>query len=50
MEERTLFENMVIKCRDEATYYFRIGNIKKGKKYEKEMKYFQSLVEECKKS
>lgn len=45
--ERTEFENMVIKCKDEAVYYYNRGNHKQGKKYEKMMKYFQKLVEEA---
>ncbi|MCQ2087682.1 MAG: hypothetical protein MJZ37_06410 [Bacilli bacterium] len=38
-------EQIIEKCKDEAIYQYKQGNIKGGKKAEKEMKYFKSLLE-----
>lgn len=39
------FEKMAEKCRDNAIYYYSKGDLNKGKKYEKDAKYFKSLTE-----
>ena len=39
-------EEMIEKCREEATKNYKDGNLKEGKKWEKEMKYFQNLLKD----
>lgn len=39
-------EEMIEKCREEATKNYKYGNLKDGKKWEKEMKYFQNLLKD----
>ena len=39
-------EEMIEKCREEATKNYKDGNLKEGKKWEKEIKYFQNLLED----
>ena len=39
-------EEMIEKCREKATKNYEDGNLKEGKKWEKEMKYFQKLLKD----
>ena len=39
-------EKMIFKLKDEAVYYYRQGNIKKGKEAEKNMRYFKRLLKD----
>ena len=41
---KTEVQEMIKKCREEATKYYEDGNLKEGKKWEKELKYFEKLL------
>ena len=37
-------EEIIDKCREKATRNYEDGNLRQGKKFEKEMKYFKNLL------